>query len=59
MQSDKALHDRQAEAGSFVLALIGLARLEERIADPRQVLGVDADPGIGNTQHQPRALDLG
>jgi hypothetical protein len=48
VQSDQALHDRQAEAGAFVLALIGLAGLEERIADPREILGGDPDPGIGD-----------
>ena len=34
-----------------------LAGLEERIADPRQVGGGDADAGIGNAEHQPRSLD--
>ena len=38
---------------------IGLAGLEERIADPLEVVGGDADAGIGDTQHQPRSLDRG
>ena len=42
-----------------MLALIGLAGLEERIADPCEILGGDPDPGIGDTQYQLRALDGG
>src|SRR6185437_440758 len=37
VQTDQPLHDRQAEAGAFVFALIGLAGLEEGIADPLEV----------------------
>src|SRR4029077_18960041 len=43
MQSDQAFHDRQSEAGAFLFALIGLAGLEEGIADPLQIVGSDAD----------------
>ena len=55
--ADQAFHDRQAEAGAFVAAVIGLPRLEERIADPRQIVGADADAGILDREHQPGALD--
>ena len=47
VQADQALDDRQAEAGALVAALIGLAGLEERIADPLQIVGGDADAGVG------------
>ena len=40
-------------------ALIGLAGLEEWIADPLQILRRDADAGIDDAQRQPRAFDGG
>jgi len=51
--------NRQAEAGAFVLALIGLAGLEERIADPLEIVGGDADPGIGDAAASAAILDHG
>src|SRR3954451_25484328 len=57
MQTDQTLYDRQAETGAFVLALIGLAGLEEGIADPLEVVGGDANPGVGHAQDQPRSFD--
>src|SRR6185437_1966554 len=59
MKADQAFHDRQAEAGAFMAPLIGLARLKERIADTLEIVGGDADPGIADAQHHPRALDRG
>ena len=58
-KADQAFHDRQPEAGAFVPPLIGLAGLEERIADPLEIVGRDADAGIGDAKHQPRSLDRG
>ena len=46
MQLDQALDDRQAEAGAVVTAVIGGARLEERIADAAQIVLADADAGV-------------
>ena len=57
MQGDQAFDDRQAKAGAFVPALIGLAGLEEGIADPLEIFGRDANAGIGDAKHQPRSLD--
>src|SRR5229473_8500325 len=57
MQFDETLDDRQPEAGAFVAPLIGLAGLEERIADPLEIVGRDADAGIADAEHQPRSLD--
>src|SRR3954462_14102395 len=40
MHGDQALDDRQAETGALVAALVqAFARLEERIADPREIAG--------------------
>ena len=33
MQADEAAHDREAEAGAFIGAIVGGARLEEGIAE--------------------------
>src|SRR5256885_13898505 len=57
MHGDEAFYDRQAEAGAFVAALIGLAGLEEGIADPLEIVGGDAQAGVGDAQDQPRPLD--
>src|ERR1700676_594409 len=59
MHPDQAFHDRQPEAGAFVPPLVGLAGLEEGIPDPLEIVGRDADTGIGDAQQQPRALDGG
>src|SRR6266536_1501875 len=50
---------RDAYSGSFVPPLIGLARLEEGITDPLEIVGRDADAVIGDAKHQPRSLDTG
>src|ERR1700730_9214862 len=59
VHSDQALDNRKPEAGSLMPPLIGLAGLEERITDPLEIIGRDADPGIGDAKHQPRSLDAG
>src|SRR5215469_552424 len=46
MQRQQSFHDRHAEAGPVVAAVVGRARLKERLAHPRQILFPDADPGI-------------
>src|SRR4051794_29712851 len=46
MQRDEAFHDRQSEPGALVTPLIGRAGLEERIADPLQIVRGDPDAGI-------------
>jgi len=40
-----------------VAPLIGLSGLEEGIADPLEIVGRDADAGIGDAKHQPRSLN--
>src|SRR5262245_25154342 len=59
MQGHEALHDRQPKAGALVAALIGLAGLEEGIADPVEVFGGNADTGVADAQHQARTFDNG
>src|SRR4051812_44406787 len=59
VQRDQALDDGQPEAGAFVAALIGGAGLEERIADPLEILRRNADAGVADAQFQPRSLDRG
>src|SRR5690606_7114451 len=46
MELDQALDDRKAEPGSFVLAVEAIVDLVERVADPGQGVGRNADPGI-------------
>ncbi len=46
MQRQQPLDDRQAEPGAVVAAVVARARLEERIADARQIVGADADAGV-------------
>ena len=53
MKRDQALDDGKPEAGAFMATLIGLAGLEEGIANPLQVVGRDADAGVGDAEHQP------
>src|SRR5215471_294528 len=48
MQGDEALHDRQSETGAFMATLIGPAGLEERRANPFQVVGRDTDAGVAD-----------
>src|SRR3984885_4054126 len=59
MQGDQALDDRQAKTGAFVPPLIGLAGLEEGVADPLEIVGRDAHAGIGAAKNQPRSVDRG
>ncbi len=54
VQRHQALDDREAEPGAVVAAVVGRARLEERIADARQILGADADAGILDRDHDDR-----
>ena len=56
MQLDQALHDRQAEAGAVMGAVVGGAHLEERIADMAQIVLADADAGVldGEESHARR-----
>ena len=46
VQLDQPLHDRKAEAGAVMRAVVGGAHLEERIADVAQIILADADAGI-------------
>ena len=59
VERDQRLHDRQAKPGALVTALIGLAGLEERIADPLQIVGGDADAGVDHAQRQMRPFHRG
>src|SRR6185312_11661333 len=59
MEADQAFHDGKPEPGALMTALIGFAGLEKGIADPLQVIGGDADAGVGDAQHQPRSLGMG
>src|SRR5262245_3650052 len=56
VQRQQALDDRNAEPGAVMAAVVGRARLEERIADARQVLGVDTDARVGNGHRDAAAL---
>src|SRR6266545_3991575 len=56
MQRQQPLHDREAEPGAVVAAVVGGARLEERVADARQILGIDADAGVGDGDRDGAAL---
>ena len=40
-------------------ALIGLARLKERIADALEIIRPDADAVVGDAQHEIRSIDFG
>src|SRR5581483_3135076 len=57
MQADEAFDDRQAEARAFMAALIGLAGLKERIADPFEIVGRDADAVVAHPQYEARAFN--
>ena len=46
VQPHQALDDRQAEPGAVVAAVVGRARLEERLAEARQIVVADADAGV-------------
>ncbi len=46
VQRQQSLDDRKAEPGAVVAAVVGRARLEERIADARQIVAADADAGV-------------
>src|SRR5262245_61329961 len=48
VQRGKAFDDGQPETGPFVRAIVSAARLEERLAEPRQVVGADADAVVCN-----------
>src|SRR5882757_3377061 len=45
MELDEPLDDRQPETAAVVLARVGAARLEERIADAREIVRRDTDAG--------------
>ena len=59
MQRHEALHDRKAETGPFVTALIGLAALEERRTDALEIVGRNADAGVADAQRELRARHRG
>src|SRR5262249_34943316 len=46
VQRQQSLHDRQPESGPVVAPVVRGACLEERLADARHVVGVDAEAGI-------------
>ena len=58
VQADKAAHHRQTEPGAFKMAIVIGARLEERLAELREIFRRDADPGIGNEDFQRIAFGL-
>src|SRR6266699_270105 len=58
MQIDKTFYDRQPEAGSFVPPLIGLARLEEGITDPLEIISRDASTLAETVTLPPRSVNL-
>src|SRR6201995_3041965 len=57
MQADQALDDRQAEAGALMAALIGLAGLEEGIADPLEIVGRNPYSVVADAQYEARTFD--
>src|SRR5215468_7325682 len=57
MQRGKALDDRQAEPGPFVRAIVGPARLEERLPEPRQVIRADADAVVRHRDRDRRTVE--
>ena len=59
MQRQQPFHDRDAKPGPIMAAVIGRARLEERIADARKVVRGDADAGVFDRHDQHRCLGLG
>jgi hypothetical protein len=56
VQFYKALDQRQAEAGSFVLAGVPAVQLDKWLKDPLLFGKWDADPRIGNTYFQAAAF---
>src|SRR5258706_15887527 len=52
---DQMLGDRQAQAGAAVVAGARPIDLIEALEDPRQVIGRDADPAVGDRHQQPVA----
>src|SRR5579859_5536950 len=59
VELDEPLDDRQAETGAVVLARVGAARLEERVAEPREVVGRDADAGVLDREQDVLAVLIG
>ena len=57
VQRHQALDDRKPEAGAVVAAVVGGARLEERPADARQIVGADADAGVLDRDQDVGGLD--
>src|SRR5579875_3012639 len=56
MQAEQALHDGQAETGAVVAAIIGGARLEERLAEPRQIVLRNPHAVVLDRHRKPRAF---
>src|SRR6185437_5244051 len=52
VQTDEPFDDRKAETGTIVAAVIGRARLEEGLAQARQIVLTDADAGIFDREHE-------
>src|SRR4249920_144173 len=53
VQAGKPLHDRQAEAGAVMAAIIGVVRLDEGMAELRQVVLGNADSVVGDDELDP------
>ena len=58
MQPDEAAHQRQAQPGAVGDAVVARTRLEEGIAEARQMFRRDADAGVGDRYLEPSADDL-
>src|SRR5450755_2060652 len=59
MQFHQPLDDGEPEAGAVVGAGMRSAHLEERIAEPAEVLGRNADAGVLHRHHEELAVDRG
>ena len=55
---DQPLHDRKPKPRAVMRAIVGRARLEERIAHVRQVIFADADASIFDLKHHGGVLRL-
>lgn len=52
MEFHEFLHERQADADALIFATRRAVHLKEAAEDIREILGRNADAGIGDTQHQ-------
>src|SRR6266576_3272090 len=58
VKREQPLDDRQAEARAGVATIVARPRLEERIADLRQILRINADPVVLDRDHDRLILRL-